>query len=432
MTSETHETERTELIQTIEDFLKPALHALEPEPATGVRGRPRILPAVALWAGILVCVVRGFSSQLELWRLLNAKGLWDFPRFGVSDDAIYTRLQHLDRDTFKRLFAQVTQLVRQRLPPQPNYLGQLASFATGVYALDGTTLDKVCKHLPSLRKRSEEVILPGKLAAVFDLRAQVWRTVEFVADAQQNDKVAARTLLTGLEAGSLLLADLGYFAFEWFDDLTRQGFFWVSRLRAKTSFEVIHRLYAAPGVSDAIVWLGKYRADRAAYAVRLVQLTQHGKTWMYLTNVLDPRLLPLSDIARLYARRWDIERMFDLVKTHLHLHLLWSGHVTVILHQVWAVFTVAQIILGMRADIAARAQADLEEVSLDLLIRWLPRFAEDGQDPVQLIVERGRQVKIIRPVHRVQLSLPDPAITDYLSLPENAPLTRVPRYANKD
>jgi hypothetical protein len=276
------------------------------------------------------------------------------------------------------------------------------------------------------------VILPGKLAAVFDVRAQVWRTVEFVDDAQQNDKVAARTLLAGLEVGSLLLADLGYFAFEWFDDLTRQGFFWVSRLRAKTSFEVIHRLYAAPGVSDAIVWLGKYRADRAAYAVRLVQFTQHGKTWMYLTNVLDPRLLPLADIARLYARRWDIERMFNLVKTHLHLHLLWSGHVTVILHQVWAVFTVAQVILGLRADIAARAQADLEEVSLDLLIRWLPRFAEDGQDPVQLIVERGRQVKIIRPVHRVQLSLPDPASTDYEPLPENTALTRVPRYANKD
>ena len=117
MTNETHETERAELIQTIEDFLRPALHALEPEPVTGARGRPRILPAVALWAGMLVCVVRDFSSQLELWRLLNAKGLWDFPRFGVSDDALYTRLQHLDRDTFKRLFAHVTQLVRQRLPP---------------------------------------------------------------------------------------------------------------------------------------------------------------------------------------------------------------------------------------------------------------------------------------------------------------------------
>jgi len=48
MTNETHETERTELIQTVEDFLKPALHALEPEPATGVRGKGSLATAAAL------------------------------------------------------------------------------------------------------------------------------------------------------------------------------------------------------------------------------------------------------------------------------------------------------------------------------------------------------------------------------------------------
>ena len=31
---------------------------------------------------------------------------------------------------------------------------------------------------------------------------------------------------------------------------------------------------------------------------------------MYLTNVRDPLQLPIADIARLYARRWDIELAF--------------------------------------------------------------------------------------------------------------------------
>src|SRR5439155_11399723 len=99
------------------------------------------------------------------------------------------------------------------------------------------------------------------------------------------------------------------------------------------------------GVLDALVWLGKYRADRAAHAVRLVQITRHGKTWAYLTNVLAPQQLSLADISQLYARRWDIERMFNLVKTHLKLHLLWSSQINVVIHQVYAVFTVAQLIL---------------------------------------------------------------------------------------
>ena len=190
--------------------------------------------------------------------------------------------------------------------------------------------------------------------------------------------------------------------------------------------------YQAAGVVDALVWLGKHRADRAAHAVRLVQVTRQGKTWAYLTNVLEPQRLPLADISQLYARRWDIERMFNLVKTHLHLHWLWSSQLTVVIHQVYAVFTVAQVILGLRAEIAERAQADIEEVSLDLMIRWLPRFAQTGQDPVQQIAERGRFAKIIRPVHRTKHELPDLTLTHYLPAPGDLSLTRTPRYAGKD
>ena len=36
---------------------------------------------------------------------------------------------------------------------------------------------------------------------------------------------------------------------------------------------------------------------------------------------------------------------------------------------------VEPILLGLRADIAAQADADVFEMSLDLMIRWLPRYA---------------------------------------------------------
>jgi hypothetical protein len=426
---DTPEPERAELIQSIEGFLKPLLLELSTAPPRTGPGRPWVLPAIALWAGVLVGVVRGFSSQLEIWRLLTAGGLWDLPHYAVTDDAVYKRLKDASRDTFQTLFAQVTAALQRH--SVTNGLGSLAAFASGVYALDGMTLDKVSKRLPALRG-SDAMHLAGKVAAVFDLRAQLWRTIIFGEDAQANDKRVARELLTGLAAGSLLLADLGYFAFKWFDALTDQGYFWVSRLRAKTSYEVIHVFYQQGGVIDALVWLGKYRADRAAHAVRLVQVTRAGKTWAYLTNVLEPQRLSLADISALYARRWDIERMFNLVKTHLHLHWLWSSQVTVVIHQVYAVFTVAQIILGLRAEIADRAQADIEEVSLDLMIRWLPRFAENGQDPVQQMVERGRFAKIIRPPTRTKRELPNLSPGDYWPAPADLTLTRVPRYAGKD
>lgn len=434
----------TELTDAIEGFLKPIIAQLQMDEvdASSTRGRPRILPALALWAGMLVCVARGFSSQLELWRLLTAQGLWDFPRFSLSDDAIYKRLKQASAQTFETLFEQVTQMLRMRQAtlsapstlPAPSAPAVLAAFAQGVYALDEMTLDAVTKRLPSLRERTGSV-LPGKLSTVFDVRAQLWQQVVFQEDATQNEKVAARALLAQVPVGSLLLADLGYFAFAWFDDLTDQGYFWISRLRAKTSYTLLHTLFEdvheGTAVRDAIVWLGAHRADRAAHAVRLIQISRAGQTWSYLTNVLDPQLLSVRQIGQLYARRWDIEMMFNLVKTHLKLHLLWSSHTTVVLHQVFAVFTIAQIILGLRTDIAQRAQADVFEVSLDLMIRWLPRFARAGLDPVQTLVERGRQARIIRPASRTRLALPDIPLHLYRSPPDSLPLSRTPRYAGK-
>ena len=78
---------------SIEEFLRQCLAEMEPDPAQPGPGRPRVLPALALWAGLLVCVLRGFGSQLAIWRLLSDRGLWFFPRFAVTDQAVYKRLQ---------------------------------------------------------------------------------------------------------------------------------------------------------------------------------------------------------------------------------------------------------------------------------------------------------------------------------------------------
>src|SRR5688572_25568603 len=83
------------VIGDIERFLQAALADLEPEAAAAARrgpGRPRVLPSLCLWGGLLVCVLRGFTSYLALWRLLSHGQLWWYPRFPVSDQAIYKRL----------------------------------------------------------------------------------------------------------------------------------------------------------------------------------------------------------------------------------------------------------------------------------------------------------------------------------------------------
>ena len=46
----------------------------------------------------------------------------------------------------------------------------------------------------------------------------------FQPDPHQNEKVLARELVEELPAGTLVVADLGYFGFAWFDWLTDRGY----------------------------------------------------------------------------------------------------------------------------------------------------------------------------------------------------------------
>jgi hypothetical protein len=418
------------LVGRSEAFLREVIETLEPVPEPVGRGRPRTLPSLCLWAGLIVCILRGLSSQLSLWRLLAHKGLWDYPRFAVCDQAVYNRLAREGASPLREFFEHLSELLRLRLSawaePQA-----LCGFASGVVALDETTLDKMARRFSTLKERPLGEALAGTLSGLYDVRLQQWRRILYRCDTRSNEKQRARAMVEGLAAGTLVLADLGYFGFAWFDDLTDQGYYWLSRMRARTSYSPVHVYAEGEHFLDAVVWLGKHRADRAAHAVRLVRFRVAGREHAYVTNVLDPKLFPAEEIARAYARRWDFELAVALVKRELGLRLIWSSKPAVIEAQVWAVLTVAQVLSALRYEVALRSGADVFEVSMPLLVRWMPVFAADGEDPVEAFVTRGRAAGFIRASRRIRVEVFRPPGLEERPLPEEVALTRTPRHAQR-
>lgn len=368
------------------DVIEAQLYDLIPRlTPTGIRrGRPEILPGALLWTGML----RGVPSQRAIWSLLSGAGLWDYPAADITAEAVRIRIQRQGPETMRTLFTAVTAELAAAFPGDAD----LAPFARAVYALDESTLDGVARTLPALQKipDGDARLLPGKLITAFDVRAQRFHTVHTTELPRQNERVAARDLVATLPPGSLLLADLGYFSFPWFDELTDGGYFLLSKLRKRTSYEIVHVLTRQDSVTDALIWLGTYRADRAKHCYRLIEVRVGRQVHRYLTNVLDPTLLSARDAVRLYARRWDIELAFRLVKRELGLHLLWSARWEVILTQIWATLLIAQIVSALRAEIARRAGVDLFDVSIALLLRELPRYAARGEpDILHQLIARG-------------------------------------------
>ena len=165
--------------------------------------------------------------------------------------------------------------------------------------------------------------------------------------------------------GSLLLFDRGYFSFPWFDALSRQGYWWISRWREKTRYSLVHVYYQHGETFDGLIWLGATR-DQAAWAVRLVQFRLGSTLYRYLTNVRDPLALPLADIARLYARRWDIELAFRLLKEHLGLRLLFSAKLLVIQQQCLACLLFVQLLQAFQVELAARIPNAIQDESVEI------------------------------------------------------------------
>lgn len=118
------------------------------------------------------------------------------------------------------------------------------------------------------------------------------------------------------------------------------------------------------------------------------------------------------------------------MKTHLGLRQLWSGQQNALLHQVYGTLILAQILLGLRGEVAALAGVDPREVSLPLLIRWLPRFAAEGGDPLGRFAAEGRRLGFIRPFRGVERTVPEVAAAAY-TFPATWPAARVARHSQR-
>lgn len=402
-----------------------------PAETRSTRGRPLLLPAAVLWSALAIGVLRGKMSLSGIWRVIIQRTWWHHGQLQISLPAVSKRLEQADPAVMADFFTRMTEQLVARQEDAP--CDTLAPFASAVIALDETTLDAVMRKLPALREipRGSTHLLGGKVTACFDLRRQLFHSIAIQENPRQNERVAAREAVATLPIGSLILADLGYFGFAWFDELTDAGHFWISRMRAKTSYTVDHVHYDDGSTFDGLVWLGAYRADQAKHRVRLLRFTHRGMSYAYLTNVTDPRRLTMADAAALYARRWDIELAFKLIKTDLHLHLLWSAKPTVLQQQVWAVLLIAQLLLALRSEVARRAEVDLFDVSMRLLIEQLPDYARRYDDPIGAFIEKGRYLGFIRPSRRIRIVAPDIPISAMTLPPPGQPTTRSPRYAGK-
>jgi hypothetical protein len=369
-------------------------------------GRRQTVSWPHLWLGLLMSVLLGMNNYQQWWRRMSTEWIGPFAPMPLTDDALIKRLKQAGIEPLLTLLKTISEQLASQL--QGLIPCTLASFARNIVSIDETTWDAVKRHLQKLRDvpDGDDQLIPGKLAGRFNIRTQQWELLQWRKSVVANCKVEVLSLLEGLPAFSLILFDLGYFSFAWLDYLTQMQYWFVCRLREKVSYRLVHTYYRHEGILDALIWVGVHRS-RCGHLMRLVRFHDGKGLRTYLTNVLDPKELTMSQVAQLYARRWDIELAFKTLKAHLGLQHWWSSQPVLIQQQCLLVLIVAQLLQALRMQIAAQAQVDPFEVSLPLLIGYVPYFIRTREEPVSWTLTHGKRLGFIRPSSRYVPNVPE-------------------------
>jgi hypothetical protein len=138
--------------------------------------------------------------------------------------------------------------------------------------------------------------------------------------------------------GEIYVFDKGYVNYNYYNNWTEMGIFFVTRLNDNASYEVIEqksileRDAEIDGVlRDQIISLKTDKATLKARLITFKSLTT-GKTYTFVSNLFN---VAATTIAKLYKNRWEIEPFFKQLKQNFELKGFYSDSKEGIKTQVW-------------------------------------------------------------------------------------------------
>jgi hypothetical protein len=160
-------------------------------------------------------------------------------------------------------------------------------------------------------------------------------TVAVITEGRVADVRVARELR--FEPGTILIMDRGYVDFAWFERLTAQGVFFVTRPKVGMAYEVVeHRKLDIERniVADQIIELTGQAGQKVSWQLRRIEvyIPEKQETMALLTNRLD---LSAVTIAAIYKERWQVELFFKALKQNLKIKTFVGTTANALRIQIW-------------------------------------------------------------------------------------------------
>jgi hypothetical protein len=248
--------------------------------------RSRVLSLPVMAAIVLSLVYRQVQHLSDGLRLLENEGLLWVERLSVSRQALSQRFNSLPASLFAQLFEQVVERIgsSQATAEVPKQWRDVAQRFEVVWSADASTLEALKQHFGQLQSQVGSV-LGGKMLVAVETFHHRPIVVCYEPDAKAHESQWSTTLLERLPVGGLLVVDLGFYCFKWFDDFSDAGKFILTRQKPKVRYQIIRVLAQGEHYCDQLIQMGVHHTHPCRHPLRQVSLLW-GKTLFckFVTN----------------------------------------------------------------------------------------------------------------------------------------------------
>jgi hypothetical protein len=155
-----------------------------------------------------------------------------------------------------------------------------------------------------------------------------------ITEGKGSDLTVARSMK--FAAGTILVFDRGYQDYKWFERLTQDKVFFVTRLRCHARIEILKERPMVPNgtiVRDQDVRIGSQRY-RMQQTLRLIESLdpETGQSIILITNNFR---LAARTLAEVYEQRWQIEVFFRALKQNLRVKTFVGTSANAVHIQIW-------------------------------------------------------------------------------------------------
>jgi len=184
----------------------------------------------------------------------------------------------------------------------------------------------------------------------------------------------AREVIRSLKGGMICLADRLFYGYELWQQASATGADLLWRMRQCSKLDVEQTLEDSSYLSRVYKRRG---SGKESTQVRVIEYKLKGscETYRLITTILDPSKAPAKELAALYQERWEIENVFDELKTHLRGSgvCLRSKKPELVEQEFYGLMLAHFAVRGLMHEAALQANEDPDRLSYTHAVRIIRR-----------------------------------------------------------